>query len=106
MSRNQLRTYLSHKAGTYFNASAQERRNQTAFLEQIARETINQTYHEDDPSVAEWFRDLVPSSAGVAEYVSDLFPSAQWVRRYNMHWLMGDVIAGTILAAYAASTYG
>jgi sodium-independent sulfate anion transporter 11 len=95
MSRNQLRTYLSHKAGTYFNASAQERRNQTAFLEQIARETINQTY-----------RDLVPSSAGVAEYVSDLFPSAQWVRRYNMHWLMGDVIAGTILAAYAASTYG
>ncbi|KAH7088757.1 sulfate permease-like protein [Paraphoma chrysanthemicola] len=94
MSGSKIKTYLSKKATTAFGISSQERSRKTASLEQIARETINQTYHEDDPSVAEWFRGLVPSSAGVAEYVTELFPSAQWVRRYNVHWLVGDVIAG------------
>lgn len=65
-----------------------------ASLERTARETIGQVYLEEDPSVAEWFHGLVPSSEGVAEYVSDLFPCAQWVRRYNVPWLVGDLIAG------------
>jgi sodium-independent sulfate anion transporter 11 len=96
MSAAKVRTYLGHKANALFHSSPeeQERHKQTASLEQIARETINSTYHEDDPSVAEWFQGLVPSSAGVAEYVSELFPSAQWVRRYNIHWLTGDLVAG------------
>jgi sodium-independent sulfate anion transporter 11 len=94
MSGSKIKTYLSKKATTALGISSVDRSRKIVSLEQIARETINQTYHEDDPSVAEWFRGLVPSSAGVAEYVSELFPSAQWVRRYNVHWLMGDVIAG------------
>ena len=94
MSGRKAKAYLSHKAKSFFDTTSEERRKQTASLEQFARETINQTYHEDDPSVAEWFRGLVPSSAGVAEYVSELFPSAQWVRRYNVQWLIGDLIAG------------
>ncbi|KAF2029684.1 sulfate permease-like protein [Setomelanomma holmii] len=94
MSGSKIRIFLSEKATKALGISSDERRKKTASLEQIARETINQTYHEDHPSVAEWFRGLVPSSAGVAEYVAELFPSAQWVRRYNLHWVMGDVIAG------------
>ena len=70
------------------------RRKNTASMEQIARETIGETYLEDDPSVSEWFRGLVPSSHDVADYMKELFPSAQWIRRYNLHWLLGDVIAG------------
>lgn len=65
-------------------------------MEQIARETIGTIYLEEDPSVAEWFRGLVPSSHGVAEYVADVFPSAQWMRRYNLEWLTGDTIAGKL----------
>jgi sodium-independent sulfate anion transporter 11 len=95
MSGSKATAYLNHKARSFFDTASDERRKQTASLEQIARETINQTYHEDDPSVAEWFRELVPSSAGVAQYVSELFPSAQWVRRYNLQWFIGDLIAGT-----------
>lgn len=95
MGVGKLRTYVSGKAAAYFNDTSDQQRKQATSLEQIARETINQTYHEDDPSVAEWFRGLVPSSAGVAEYMSELFPSARWVRRYNVHWLVGDLIAGT-----------
>ncbi|KAF2829026.1 sulfate permease-like protein [Ophiobolus disseminans] len=94
MSGSKLKSYLNKKATTVFGASSDQRRKQTASLEKIARETINQTYCEDDPSVAEWFQGLVPSSAGVAEYVHDLFPAAQWLRRYNLHWLAGDVVAG------------
>jgi sodium-independent sulfate anion transporter 11 len=98
MREIKLGTYVKHKATAAFNSSLEESRKRTASLEQIARETINQTYHEDDPSVAEWFQGLVPSSAGIAEYVSELFPSAQWIRRYNMHWLGGDIIAGTFVS--------
>ena len=99
MSVGKVKTYLNHKAASFFDSKPDERarRKQTASLEQIARETINQTYHEDDPSVADWFQDLVPTSAGVGEYVTELFPSAQWLRRYNLHWLTGDLVAGMFL---------
>jgi sodium-independent sulfate anion transporter 11 len=97
MRGSKLGAYAKNKATAFFDSSSEESRKRTASLEQIARETINSTYHEDDPSVAEWFQGLVPSSADVAEYVSELFPSAQWIRRYNLHWLGGDIIAGTFL---------
>ncbi|KAF2129222.1 sulfate permease [Dothidotthia symphoricarpi CBS 119687] len=77
-----------------FHASSQDRCQNTTYLEQVARETIGETYLEDDPSVAEWFQGLVPSSHSVIEYVRELFPSVQWMRRYNLHWLLGDAIAG------------
>jgi sodium-independent sulfate anion transporter 11 len=96
MRESTIGAYVKNKATAVFNSSSGENQKRTASLEQIARETINQTYYEDDPSVAEWFQGLVPSSAGIAEYVSELFPSAQWVRRYNLHWLGGDIIAGTL----------
>jgi sodium-independent sulfate anion transporter 11 len=97
MSKSKLGIYVKSKATAAFSSSSEECRQRTASLEQIARETINQTYYEEDPSVAEWFQGLVPSSRGIAEYVSELFPSAQWIRRYNIHWLGGDVIAGTFM---------
>lgn len=96
MSGSKMKAYLDEKRRSFFDTTSEPRRKQTSSLEQIARETINQTYHEDDPSVAEWFKELVPSSAGVAEYISELFPSAQWIRRYNVSWLVGDLIAGTL----------
>jgi sodium-independent sulfate anion transporter 11 len=73
---------------------SEDRSKQTAALRQTANDTIGETYIEEDPSVAEWFREMVPSSQGVAEYVRELFPSARWMRRYNLHWLAGDAIAG------------
>lgn len=91
MSGSKIAKFLSTKV---FHASSEDRHRQTKSLEQIARETIGETYLEEDPSVAEWFRGLVPSSRGVAEYVRELFPSARWMRRYNLHWLLGDAIAG------------
>lgn len=105
MDAHRIKAYIRSKAADAFDASSTTRNRQTASLEQVARDTINETYLEEDPSVAEWFRDLVPSSAGVAEYVRELFPSAQWIRRYNLHWLLGDVIAGMLLAKHHVSRH-
>ncbi|KAH7016777.1 sulfate transporter family-domain-containing protein [Ilyonectria destructans] len=51
-------------------------------------------YLEDEPSVAEWFKELAPSKAGAIQYVQNLFPFATWISRYGLNWLLGDVIAG------------
>ncbi|EFY98163.2 sulfate permease 2 [Metarhizium robertsii ARSEF 23] len=51
-------------------------------------------YVEDEPSVAEWFKELAPSRRGAIEYVTSLFPSASWIQRYNPQWLAGDMVAG------------
>ena len=75
-------------------AFAEDHSARTASLHQISEKTIGNAYVEEDPSVAEWFRDLVPTRHDAAEYVRELFPSAQWIRRYNFHWLAGDAIAG------------
>jgi hypothetical protein len=75
---------------------SEDRSVQTAFLNDVANDTVGETYIEEDPSVAEWFRQLVPTSHGAAEYARDLFPSARWLRRYNLHWLAGDAIAGML----------
>ncbi|KAF1846424.1 sulfate permease-like protein [Cucurbitaria berberidis CBS 394.84] len=96
MSGNKIKAFLNNAATKALPTSSHQhsKQKQTASLEKIARETIGTAYLEEDPSVAEWFRGLVPSSSGVAEYVQELFPSARWVRRYNIHWLVGDAIAG------------
>jgi len=63
-------------------------------LEERARQYIPHPYLEEEPTVAEWFHDLMPTRAGVSQYWYDLFPSATWIGRYNLRWLLGDAIAG------------
>ncbi|UNI13503.1 hypothetical protein JDV02_000243 [Purpureocillium takamizusanense] len=65
-------------------------------LEQRARSVIDpaDTYLENEPAVAEVFKELVPTRDGAISYITELFPSASWIRRYNVRWLAGDVLAG------------
>ena len=65
-------------------------------LEKRARDFIDpaEIYLEDEPSIAEWLKDLVPTGAGVAQYSQSLFPPISWLKRYNASWLLGDMIAG------------
>lgn len=82
---------------------SEDRSAQTATLTDIANETIGESFIEEDPSVAEWFRSFVPTSSAVAEYIREVFPSARWIRRYNLHWLVGDAIAGKCSRYYELS---
>ena len=65
-------------------------------LDERAREVIEPAdiYLEDEPTVKEFLKELVPTKEGAANYVRSVFPSASWIRRYNVRWLLGDVIAG------------
>lgn len=63
-------------------------------LEKRATDAVAQTYIEEEPSIRELGRQLIPTREGCANYMRGLFPSATWIGRYNLHWLMGDAIAG------------
>ncbi|PGH18638.1 hypothetical protein AJ79_00417 [Helicocarpus griseus UAMH5409] len=57
------------------------------------------TYVEEEPSSAEWLRDLVPTSHEVVQYFINLFPFLRWITRYNLQWLIGDLVAGITVGA-------
>jgi sodium-independent sulfate anion transporter 11 len=49
---------------------------------------------EDEPTVLEWFRSVTPSRRQVLAYPRQLFPFTEWIGRYNLQWLYGDLVAG------------
>lgn len=51
-------------------------------------------YVEQEPSSADWLRELVPTGQKVVQYFANLFPFLRWITRYNLQWLIGDLVAG------------
>lgn len=52
------------------------------------------TYVEDEPHSLEWIRDVLPTGPGLLRYLYNLFPFLHWIDRYNVQWLIGDLVAG------------
>lgn len=67
-------------------------------LEQRARDALRdagaELYLEEEPTVVEWLREQAPTTNDVIEYLRNLFPPIGWLPRYNLRWLLGDVVAG------------
>ncbi|KAF2259693.1 sulfate permease [Lojkania enalia] len=57
------------------------------------------TYVEQEPTVAEWLRGIIPSGQDIIHYIFRLFPFLQWITRYNSQWLIGDLVAGITVGA-------
>lgn len=57
------------------------------------------TYVEQEPTVAEWVSDTIPSGRDLARYARSLFPFTHWIGRYNLQWLAGDLVAGITIGA-------
>ncbi|KAJ6105318.1 sulfate anion transporter [Penicillium sp. IBT 18751x] len=55
--------------------------------------------HESDPTVLGWFHDVVPTRHQFKLYLARLFPFVQWMKHYNLQWLMGDLVAGLTVGA-------
>ena len=51
-------------------------------------------YVEEEPTAREWLQEVIPSSREFAEYLYSLFPFVHWIGRYNVQWLLGDLVAG------------
>lgn len=55
-----------------------------------------ETYEEREPTVAEFLRECRPTIHGTLAYLRSLFPFLSWILHYNLTWLLGDVVAGTL----------
>ncbi len=51
---------------------------------------------EREPTVAEFIQEITPSRQAVGRYVYNLFPFIQWIGKYNVTWLIGDLVAGML----------
>ena len=57
------------------------------------------TFVEDEPHSIDWLRSIAPTGPDVAHYFIRLFPFLSWITRYNLTWLIGDLIAGITVGA-------
>ncbi|KAB8272359.1 sulfate transporter family-domain-containing protein [Aspergillus minisclerotigenes] len=57
------------------------------------------SYLEPEPTPAEWLKEICPSWHQVGRYFYNLFPFLSWITRYNLQWLLGDMIAGVTVGA-------
>lgn len=54
------------------------------------------SYVEPEPTVQDWVHDHSPSGRDLVNYFISLFPFVQWIHRYNLQWLIGDLVAGKL----------
>lgn len=52
------------------------------------------TFVEEEPSSWEWIKETTPSWRDTGSYLRSLFPFTYWITRYNVQWLIGDLVAG------------
>lgn len=52
------------------------------------------TFVEQEPSSAEWLRQIFPNFQQLGLWAYHLFPFVHWIDRYNVQWLYGDLVAG------------
>jgi sodium-independent sulfate anion transporter 11 len=65
------------------------RRGESVFSSQSA-----EIYVEEEPRSEEWIRGAIPNGHDVVHYFRSLFPFLDWIGRYNLQWLIGDLVAG------------
>lgn len=61
----------------------------------------SESRHEADPTVLGWLNDVVPSWRQFFRHLIRMFPFMNWIKHYNVQWLIGDLIAG--IEPYKAS---
>jgi sodium-independent sulfate anion transporter 11 len=49
---------------------------------------------EEEPTTLEWIKEVSPKKKDIAPYLRSLFPFTYWIGRYNVQWLIGDLVAG------------
>ncbi|KAI9748539.1 MAG: hypothetical protein M4579_007196 [Chaenotheca gracillima] len=57
------------------------------------------TFVEDEPTAKEWILKTLPTGKDMVNYAYNLFPFTHWITRYNLQWLIGDLIAGITVGA-------
>lgn len=95
-------TKIGHGIAKVLRLKLHERQAQDAALtrgESTYSSGTGETYVEDEPRSNEWIQDLVPTKREFGQYLIDLFPFTKWIMRYNVQWLIGDLVAGITVGA-------
>ncbi|KAE8397702.1 sulfate permease [Aspergillus pseudonomiae] len=58
-----------------------------------------EAYSETEPTSIEWVKDHVPTGSQVMQYFIEILPFLKWIDRYNLQWLIGDMVAGIAAGA-------
>jgi len=92
MSTNIIKTVVAKRV---FHADSQQQpTDEQKALEKLAKDAVVTPHIEEEPSVREWIWSLRPTQQGCVQYIGSLFPFTSWITRYNVHWMLGDAIAG------------
>lgn len=86
-----------HTAAKFLGIKVHENRAQEDAItrgESTYSDNTSDTYVEEEPRTADWLRELVPPASEVKTYFRNLFPFTRWILRYNLQWLIGDLVAG------------
>lgn len=67
--------------------------------ESIASAHQANAFIDHEPSVKDWLNELKPTSQDAVTYIKSLFPFVEWLPRYNVQWLIGDLVAGITVGA-------
>ncbi|KAF2013396.1 sulfate permease-like protein [Aaosphaeria arxii CBS 175.79] len=67
--------------------------------ESVFSVTSADTYVEEEPTAMDWLREVTPSGRDIVNYLVRLFPFLNWITRYNLQWLIGDLVAGITVGA-------
>ncbi|KAF2647902.1 sulfate permease-like protein [Lophiostoma macrostomum CBS 122681] len=57
------------------------------------------SYVEREPTALEWLHEVLPNGHDIVQYFHRLFPFLNWITRYNLQWLIGDLVAGLTVGA-------
>lgn len=52
------------------------------------------TFVDQEPTSLEWISSVAPTGHTFTHWLYSLFPFTHWIGRYNVQWLIGDLIAG------------
>lgn len=58
-----------------------------------------ETFIEPEPTTKEFLKGLAPTKKDVITYSRSLFPFLDWIGKYNLQWLAGDLVAGITIGA-------
>lgn len=87
--------YISQDDDAHYRDPRLANRDRLEKVKHIGRKFVGQP--EDAPDVVHtlpWLRGNVGNvKENVIEYLLGLFPFLQWMPRYNLQWLIGDLIA-------------
>jgi solute carrier family 26 (sodium-independent sulfate anion transporter), member 11 len=95
-------TKIGHGIAKVLRLKLNERQAQDEALtrgESTYSTNTGETYVEEEPRSIDYLKEHIPTRKEVGQYVINLFPFTKWIMRYNLQWLIGDLVAGITVGA-------